>query len=237
MQLSCRACGKAIPAADVNIDKAIAKCQACNAVFGFLDQVQGGHSSAVRQPVGMPKGFKLDNWGPELTINWRWYSHGVWVLLFFCIFWDGFLVMWYSVGIGQLVSGKGDPGIWIMLVFPVLHLAVGAGLTYAVLCGFLNKTVIRVSMGELSIKHGPVPCFSNRLLLTVDLKQLFCTETVHRTKNGSHSSYSVMAEKRDGTKLKLLSNLQELDQALYVEQQIEQHLKIPDQRVQEEVRV
>jgi hypothetical protein len=42
---------------------------------------------------------------------------------------------------------------------------------------------------------------------------------------------------RDGTKLKLLSSLQDLDQALFVEQQIEQHLRIADERVPGEVRV
>lgn len=236
MQLSCRTCGKAIPAQDVNIDKAIAKCLACNAVFSFLDEV-GGAPTGPRPQVPLPKRFRMENWGPELTITRRWYSHALWFLVFFCTFWDGFLVVWYTAGIGQLMSGKADPGIWLMLVFPVLHLAVGVGLTYAVICGLVNKTVIKVSMGELTVRHGPIPCWGNHQVLTVDLKQLYCTETAHRTKNGSHTTYNVMVLRRDGTTLKLLTGLTELDQALFVEQQVEQHLRIPDERVPEEVRV
>jgi hypothetical protein len=41
----------------------------------------------------------------------------------------------------------------------------------------------------------------------------------------------------DRTKLKLLDNLQELDQAMFIEQQLEQHLNIADQRVPGEVRL
>jgi hypothetical protein len=237
MQLACKSCGKAIPAEDVNIDKAIAKCQACHAVFSFLDRVGSVSTPLVRPQVAMPKGFVVDNWGPELSITRRWYSHGLWFLLFFCIFWDGFLVVWYSIAIGGLLSGQGGGGMWIMVVFPVLHVLVGLGLTYAVLCGFLNKTSIRVSLGELSIKHGPLPTGGNRQILTIDLQQLYCTENKRHSKHGVRFNYDLQALLASGTKVKLLSNLDELDQALFVEQQIEQHLRIADERVAGEVAV
>jgi hypothetical protein len=236
MQLSCISCGKAIPAQDVNIDKAIAKCQACHAVFSFLDRVQGA-STGPRPAVPLPPRMRIENWGPELSITRSWYTHAVWFLLVFCIFWDGFLVVWYSLGIGAMLSGEAGGMAWIMLVFPVLHVAVGLGLTYLVICIFLNKTVIKVSMGELTVRHGPVPCGGNRQVLTSDLKQLYCTETITRSKNGCTTTYNLMALTQTGDKLKLLRGLDQLDQGLFIEQQIEQHLRIPDQRVPEEVRV
>lgn len=235
MQLNCKTCGKAIPAQDVNIDKAIAKCQACHAVFSFLDQVQS--TTAPRAQVPLPPRMRMENWGPELSITRTWYSHAVWFLLAFCIFWDGFLVVWYTAGIGAMMSGSGDGMAWIMLLFPVLHVAVGLGLTYLVLCTFVNKTVIKVSMGELTVRHGPLPCPGNHQVPTCDLKQLYCTEKIHRGKNGCSTSYNLEAYLRDGKKLTLLSGLDQLDQALYVEQQVEQHLRIPDERMREEVRV
>jgi len=236
MQLACKSCTKPIPAADVNLDRGIAKCQGCHAVFSFLDDV-GGKSPVVRPQVPMPKRFVVDHWGPELSITHRWYSHGLWILLIFCVIWDGFLFAWYSAAIAGLMSGQANGGFWIMLIFPVLHLAVGVGLTYGTLCGFLNKTWIRVSVGELSVRHGPLPTGGNRQLFTADLKQLFCTEKIIRGKHGPRYSYNVEALLQGGTKLKLLSNLQDLDQALFVEQQIEQHLRIADERVPGEVRV
>lgn len=236
MQLSCKSCGKAIPAQDVNIDKAIAKCRACHAVFSFLDQVGDGRVGP-RPPVEMPKRFRVENWGPELSITRPWYTHAVWFFLVFCIFWDGFLVVWYSIGIGAMLAGEGGGMAWIMLVFPVLHVAVGLGLTYAVICMFLNKTVIKVSMGELTVRSGPVPCGGNHQIRTSDLKQLYCTETIYHTKNGCNTTYNVLALTQTGDKIKLLTGLDQLDQGLFIEQQIEQHLRIPDERMPEEVRV
>ena len=186
-QLTCKACGKLIPAADVNIEKAIAKCQACNAVFGILDNV-GGHASpspdAADGPklrVPAPKSVEVDAWGPELTLTRRWYTHGLWAVLAFCLFWDGFLVVWYSIGLRQLFGGEdfGEPGLWatlFMLVFPVFHVAIGVGLTYFVICGFVNRTVVRIAGGELSVWHGPMPwpgrCLPSRPLPPTCLTRL-----------------------------------------------------------------
>ncbi len=239
MQLRCRACDKAILAENINIQLGIAKCVGCNAVFNFVDKLKSEREldAYERQPVGMPKQFRLDNWGPELVLTRRWYTHAVWFLLAFCIFWNGFLVVWYSVAIGDLLFGKGGAGPVIMLLFPVLHLAVGAFLTYFVISTFVNKTVIRVAEGELSVKHGPLPWGGNCRIATSDLKQVFCTEKRHRRKHGCGYTYCVEALKRDNSKLTLVSSLEELDQALFIEQQVEQHLKMRNERVPGEVRV
>ena len=237
MQLACAACGTLIPAEDINIDKAIAKCRNCNGVFSFYEHLKTAEEHRPRPPVPMPRGLRVENWGPELTITRRWYTHGLWFLLLFCVFWDGFLVVWYTIGIGELQKPNADWSIWIMLVFPVFHLLIGLALTVAVVYGFLNRTVIRVSMGELSVFHGPIPCGGNRRVRGIDLKQLYCTETNRKSKNGISTHYNLIALQRDGTKLTLLSALDDLNQALYIEQQIEQCLKIPDERVPDEVPV
>jgi hypothetical protein len=235
LQLHCKSCGKLIPAQDVNIDKAIAKCLACHAVFRFADELASG-AAAARPQVGLPARCTLDNWGPELTITRRWYSHALWFLVFFCIVWDGFLVAWYTMGIKDLLAGKGGM-VWVMLLFPVLHLAVGVGLTYFVVAAFVNKTVVRIAGGELSVRHGPFPWPGNRAMPTADLKQLLwwrpasapprCMSSGSRSCRGESTPY----------KMKLVESLEELDQALFIEQEVERHLKIPDERVPGEVRV
>lgn len=236
MQLHCKSCNKPIPAGDVNIGLGIARCLACNAVFNVADEI--GRPKKERPTVALPKRFQLDDRGPELVITRRWYTHAVWALVAFCAFWDGFLVVWYTAGIGMLL--KGSEGGWmavLMLAFPVLHVLVGAGLTYLVFCMFVNKTVIRVTTGELTVRHGPLPCSRNSQIFTADLKQLFCTETRRRGEDSCRVTYNLLALKRDNSKLTLISSLEELDQALFIEQQVEQHLKIRDEPVAEEVPV
>lgn len=234
LQLDCKGCGKPISAADVNIDKALAKCMACNAVFSIADIV--GEIERKRLPMPIPKSFQVDHWGSELTLTRRWYSHGLWALLLFCVFWDGFLVVWYTIGVRELLSG--DRASVLMLLFPVLHVAVGLGLTYTVLCGFVNRTVVRVSGGELSVRHGPLPWLGNQRLFTTDIRQLYCTESKrNRNQNDCRRTFDVVIQSKSNDKITLLTGLEELDHGLFIEQQVEQHLKIPDERVPGEVRV
>jgi hypothetical protein len=234
MQLHCRACDKLIPAADVNIELGIARCLACNEVFNVLDELEAAQRE--RLVVELPKRFTLENWGTDLVITRRWFTHGVWALLGFCIFWDGFLVAWYTAGLRMLFHGTGDAwGTWVMLLFPVLHVTVGIGLTYGVLCMFLNKTVIRVSGGELTVRHGPLPGTGNCQLFSADIKQVFCTEKRTRGDDSWHVTYNVIALKRDDSQVALVSGLEKLPEALFIEQQIERHLKIQDERVPGEV--
>ena len=35
MRVSCKSCGAAVPAANLNLDRMVAKCGACHAVFAF----------------------------------------------------------------------------------------------------------------------------------------------------------------------------------------------------------
>jgi len=234
MQLQCKACGQPIANDEINIDLGIAKCLACNEVFSFLEEIGG--VPRTKPLAELPKRFKVENWGPNLVITWPWFKHAVWLLLFFCLFWDGFLVVWYAVGIYMLLHGSAaSPGLWMMLVFPVLHVAVGAALTYLLACTFINKTVIRAGAGELTVQHGPLPAPGNLHLFSTDIKQLYCAAKRHRGENSVQITYTVMAVKRDDSRLLLVSGFEQLDQALFIEQQLEHHLKIRDERVPEEV--
>jgi len=145
-------------------------------------------------------------------------------LLFFCIFWNGFLVFWYSMAFGQ------DSPL-IMKLFPVLHVAVGVLLTYSTLCGFINRTVIEVTDEELTIRHGPLPWPGNQTLTVPDIRQIYCDETISRGRNSTSTSYNVNALLVEERTIKLLSSLPEKQMALFVEQQLEEWLKIKPQHV------
>jgi len=228
MSLYCRTCGEPIPAEDVNIDLAIAKCRACDAVFCFGHRIGREPADRKRAEVPMPKGIAVEQWGNDLTITRRWFSPVFVFLLFFCIAWDGFLVFWYSMAF----SG----GPWIMIVFPIAHVAVGVGLTYYTVAGFLNRSVIKVSGGVLTVRHAPLPWPGTHTLNASDLAQAYCTEHFTQGRNSSGStSYRVNAMLADGRKIKLLDGLTESDQALFIEQQLESHLGIPDSPVRGEM--
>jgi hypothetical protein len=235
MQLQCKACDKPIGGDEINIELGIAKCGACNEVFSFLEEVGG--APRVKPLAELPKRFRLEYEGSDLVITWRWFTHSVWALLLFCLFWDGFLVVWYAAGSYMLTHQSGASlFILFMLIFPVLHVLVGAGLTYLLVCTFVNKTVIRASGNALTVRHGPLPAPGNLQLLSADIKQIYCEAKRHRGEDSVRVTYNVMAQKQDESRVQLVTGFEQLEQALFIEQQLEQHLKVRDQWVLEEVR-
>lgn len=243
MKLSCPACGAAVPASDVNIQQAIAKCSRCDSVFRIDQQLPPAKPSQDRQETPMPKNFRVEDFGTELVISWSWFSPTILFLLFFCVFWDGFLIIWYSAVFGFSFLGLGGPkgpvggALLLMALFPLLHVAVGVGLTYYVLASFVNRTRVRVDRGELSIRHGPVPFPGNKTLSTSELTQFYCTESVRNQRRGYNVTYDLNAVHVDGSKIKLLGGLSEIEQALFLEQRLEKFLNIENERVPGEVRV
>lgn len=219
MQIHCRSCGGKIPAEDVNLDRALAKCRGCHAIFDFRDQLE--ETPRRRPPVPLPPKFHVEELGRELVISWKWFTPVLWFLAFFCAAWDSFLVFWYLMAFRMEAP-------WILKVFPVAHLAVGVGLTYATLAGFWNRTVVRISADGVTIRHGPVPWRGNLTLPSTDLEQIYCEE---HPGGGRTRTYSVNALTREGRKVPLLKDLDEAGQALYLEQAIEAGLGLEDRPV------
>jgi hypothetical protein len=242
MKLTCPHCQKPVPTQDVNIKLGVAKCLACDAVFSLVSQI-GTPMPGKRneRPLAPPENFRIDDIGSEITVQWRWCSDATWILLMVAILWNAFLILYYGVGVGDVKGGKQQAAAWLMFVFPILHVAVGVFLIYVVLLSFVNRTVIKIARGELSVWHGPLPAaLVNCRMPTADIAQLFCSEQVHRSKRKRSSSrsysYSVNALLTSGERMSLITSLHDSFEALYLERFLEEKLKIANQHVPGEFR-
>ncbi len=162
----------------------------------------------------------MNNSGGTTQISWRWFELQHIFLAFFCIAWDSFLIFWYSMAL------HGGP--LIMIIFPIAHVAVGVGLTYYTLAGFLNRTTVQIGRRELVIRHGPMPWFSNRNINANDLREVNVNNT--STTNGPFNRQNVPAYRVDavtssGRTIPLLM-LKSEDQARFVKQQIQERFAI-----------
>src|SRR5690349_17364067 len=110
----------------------VAKCRGCDAVFDFSEQLEGAAPlTRTRAIVPLPQGMRVvdgarredrltgyrsaANVPAEVSIEWRWFRPAQDLgMLFFAIFWNGFLVFWYTIAFA------GD-GPWLAYVFPLLH--------------------------------------------------------------------------------------------------------------------
>ena len=191
------------------------------------EKVEPEPATRLRPLRPQPRDVKFTKDGNSLKFSWQWYSCQYIFLAFFCIAWDSFLCFWY----GMAISDQGTP--WIMIVFPIFHVAVGVGLTYYTLAGFINRSTVRVDRDSFSVRHGPLPWYGSLDIPISDLQQLYTQEK--RGSSDSATTYQLNAVLKNGRKLKLLPNLDSPDVGFFIEQQIENWLNIEDQTVRGEM--
>jgi hypothetical protein len=178
----------------------------------------------TRPLVPQPANVLIENDKQCVRMVQRWFSLKYIPMAFFAVAWDSFLVFWYSMALKS-----GAP--WIMVVFPLAHVAVGVGITYSTLAGFLNRTTIELNKTELSLFFDPLPWLGETTIKVADIKQFFCKEKQTSSKNGTTKTYELWVVTRDNKQKKLDSGLDNADTALFFEQQLENWLRIEDARV------
>ena len=230
MILNCKECGKPIPAIDINITSLMAKCVNCNSVFSFEDKsrvrIQNTAFDTKRAMVPMPKGINLNEKNGQLEIEVSWFRLSNIFLTFFTMLWDSFMFGWFYSAISN--------GEFLMVLFGSLHGAVGVYLTYRVLSGYVNKTLITVSRQSLSVKIGPLPWPGNISIPSSEMAQLYSKRVITQGKN-STTSYEVHGIRKNGTHLALVKSLERSEEAFYLEQKIEDFLQIEDEPVRGEI--
>jgi hypothetical protein len=228
VELKCRNCGSQLDPEDISPQLAAARCRHCKALFAIPTATTVETDVIPRPEIGLPKGFTTAQHGGDLVITRRWYSPAVFFLLFFAIFWNGFMIVWHVISLTQ--------GAWFMSLFGLIHTAVGVGIAYFVAASFLNSTVVQAGPSGIGIRHGPLPWRGNKTLPRDQISQLFCQEMVNRGKNGTSVIYQLVAVLPGNKRDTLIKNITDPEQAIYLEQQIEGHLRIKDTRVAGEFR-
>ncbi len=164
-----------------------------------------------------------------LSIQFSWFTPMAYFLIFFCIGWDSFLLFWYT-------SAGGGDAPWIVYVFPLIHVAVGIGLTYYTLCLIFNKTHIDVDDKHLWVHHSPIPWWKGNVDLPVnDIDQIYVKEEKKQGEDGASYTYILLAKLKDGSTEKLLDiGMTDSEKVLQLEELIENYLGIEDYPVRGE---
>ncbi len=71
MHLACRQCGRELPAEDLDLDRRVASCRNCNAVFSFAADTgeragSGSGARRLRPTVALPRGITAEERGGDL---------------------------------------------------------------------------------------------------------------------------------------------------------------------------
>ena len=172
--------------------------------------------------------YKITEDSGDLNISYRWMACQAYFLIFFCLVWNGFLVTWYSIAFST--------GELIMVLFPIIHVAVGVGLTYYTICLFINRTYIQVNRNEISIRFAPLPWLGAKKIDAQDITQFYVKEKKSSSKNGTNYTYQLWYKNSSGIDKKFAAGpaISSSEDAQFLEQKIENFLGIQDTPVQGE---
>ena len=223
--LNCKNCHTHIPAHDININKAIAKCPECDHVFSFEEDIE---THLHKPEVIMPKNIEVLELRSELNMYRKWWGPKFLGIGFFALFWNGFMMVWFTMAISS--------GAYEMAAFGIIHALVGLGMIYWIIAGVFNTTEIRTTKNRFYINHGPVPWRGNREIDVSRINQFFTKMNISQNKNNTSYSYEVHAVLDGGEQIKVLGLMDTPEEALYIEQELERFLNIPDRRVSGEMK-
>ena len=221
--LNCPSCGGNVKIQEGTTKYVCAYCGNEHILSGIPEEKIEKFSN-FRDIIPIPESVEFQDEMHYMRIDQKWFSWKYVPMAFFCVAWDAFLIFWYTMAFTSHAT-------WIMIVFPIAHLAVGVGLTYSTLAGFFNKTVLELTPEMLTIWHEPLPWIGETRIATREIKQLYCTDMVSNNENGSSIHYNLVMVNSAGRARKIIKNLESKDVAIFIEQHIEKWLNIPDQSI------
>ena len=224
-RLVCTGCGRPIPIHDVNLERGMAKCVACNSAFVLEARQTEADSLEAAEKLGTPPSpppikpigihQEIGSNG-ELHLKHRWFSASALGLLFFCIFWDSFLAVWYFLAVDLMTQGK--PVELGMLILPLGHVTIGGIITYCCLAQLLNKTEIVATTETLHVRHSPLPWRGNRVISLCDIDSVSTAVSTFQDGNSverGQLNLSVVASLKNGERITLVAGLTR-EQAQYI---------------------
>ena len=99
--------------------------------------------------IGLPARLERRRSADGMQIVRSWGGMQALFVTAFAIFWDGFMVVWYSAAITRHDTEA--------MLFGLIHAGVGVGMTYYAVATWFNKTIVTFSKKKVSVTHEPLP--------------------------------------------------------------------------------
>lgn len=215
MQLLCTRCGIPIPGADVDLQKGVGLCRPCGELVPIPNMsIEPMQREAPR--LYKPEGLKFTEsaianvYEASISPN----RLPAIPMIFFCVFWDGFMAVWYGIAIYQR--------IWIMMAFGLLHLGAGIVITHKTLMALFNTPRVRMAAGQFDFRNGPIP-FGGSFSVPLRNVESF---TVVDTSTRRAASCAISANMIDGVARKFNVGVDAHDAVQYVAQSLNAGLAI-----------
>jgi len=226
-QICCPTCNSEVPNEEVNIHDKIAKCNSCEGIFSFEDQIselkhtnqQLKKTQKIKQEILRPEGIELFYYGDDLEIVFE--QPATWL-------------EWLFLPIGLMTI---LPGIIISLDEKI----IGPALLLSFLPAFIitaysywrykkHRVFISVDEKELLVQWRPRKLKFDKAFSTKDITQIY----VKKRPDLNLYAIKMIVDNGDGQKHINLTSIKSASKAKFLEQEIEKYLKIQDVVVPEE---
>ncbi len=231
--LDCPRCHSLISADQIDLPSQTAHCAHCNHEFSFAEEWK---KDPHRRPeIMMPDGVEALKLQSTLEIIIDWYrsapKKSVGSLALSTFFWNLFLI--------PLVILFFFSRNFVFLLFFSGHVFTGIALLAYLFTIFVNKTHLEVTRKGIKIRHEPIKTILNkpRFIPAEDIDQLYVTKYTERYSKKNRKgipAYALHVVLKNGKSIELIKGMDQSTQ-LYLEQEIETYLGIPDQEIKGEI--
>ncbi|WP_432797879.1 hypothetical protein [Poriferisphaera sp. WC338] len=225
MIIHCDNCNQIIPADNINLDNLIAKCDACNSITSFADNIKPNSLAESQPQASQPSCIKIDQSSHNFRMSKRWFNSGYVFLLIFSLFFGGIPLLILIQNILEATQDGSAKNIEVKgILFLIPFFLIGACTFYSGITGIINRTTFTLSPEQLRVQHGPLPWWGNINLDPAQIKQ-FHVKKSSVTVN-DQPRYNVLAEMLDGKEHMIAPRVEEKGYAYFIEQTLEQQTGI-----------
>ena len=229
---NCSACGAALEDNAMDRRLGIVCCSHCDAIYDLAsrasqlsdEEINSLKETFNRVAVPLPEKLTIEESPEALKVSWRWGGS----LLYF-IFLGGL-----SLGI---LSVSGIPFVTTfdldLIVFALLPTWGALISVYGLAQVLFTSTRVVVDKESLLVQHGPITFKASYTFARAEIEQLYIKERIEK---GRFRFYGVHALLTTGDHVELISTLETVEQALWIEQRLEGRLGIRGAAVEGEFR-
>lgn len=167
----------------------------------------------------LPKRMKIDYYDDYMHIQKKWMGQSTLIIGLLCLAWAAVFVRTYKI-IAQGINSGDVPLIMLAILFAAGAVLLG----YFLVANWLNKTDIFVNKQLIEIKISPVPWRGNMRLNAAKIEEFSVEKHVAGSEKKRKVTYAVLFRQNNDKITKLVSGLENKDQALFIEQKIENYL-------------
>lgn len=219
-KIGCPSCEADVPADNININDKIAKCSNCHVVFPFEAEISHLTQSQpkIKQEVLRPEGIDMFYYKDELDITIKQpllVTEGM-IAGFVPVFAFMFIAIYFSKGT-------------IPLAFPLVTSLISIAAWINLFARRNHKIHIAMDDRHLSIIRRPKKFIKDQHYRINDIDQVYI-----KGPTGMTSLYMIVNGNKGQKHVKLISNIDSISKARFIEQEVERHLGIPDRSIPEE---